>query len=130
MFMMGQPILTPLFRTRHALFVRSALELTTLGHDGPGWHAAITELPPHVQPATHVNRNLEQSAQHWRSHLVQMDARDEEDAAVQEHYVASKNVFLSFTSDAEPEGPSAGTRSRVRARVPTMMGRPVRRRVQ
>jgi hypothetical protein len=130
MFMMGQPTLTPLFYAKHALFMRSALELTTLGHDGPGWHAAITELPPHVQPATHVNRNLEQSAQHWRSHLVQMDARDEEDAAVQEHYVAAKNVFLSFTSDAEPEGPSAGTRSRVRARVPTMMDRPVRRRVQ
>jgi hypothetical protein len=130
MFMMGQPTLTPLFYAKHALFMRSALELTTLGHDGPGWHAAMTELPPHVQPATHVNRNLEQSAKQWRSHLIEIDARDEEDAAAQEHYVAAKNVFLSFASHAEPEGPSAGTRSRVRGRVPTMMGRAVRRRVQ
>jgi hypothetical protein len=129
MFMMGQPRLTPLFRKKHALFMKSALELTTLGHDGPDWHAAITELPPHVQPARHVNRNLEQGEQHWRLHLMQIDARDEEDAAAHEHFVAAKNVFLSFASHAEPEGPAAGTRSRVRRRVPTMMGRAVRRRV-
>jgi hypothetical protein len=130
MFMMGQPSLTPLFCTKHSLLMRSAIELTTLGNDDPGWHAASTELPPHVQPATHLNRNLRESGHHWRLHLARIDAQDEEDAPARGHFVPAKNVFLSFAADAEPEGPAAGTRRRSLPRVPTMIVRAVRRRVQ
>jgi hypothetical protein len=130
MFMVGQSALTPLFRTKHSLLMRSALELRTLGDDGPGWHAAATELPPHVQPATRVKRTLAQSAHHWRLHLAEIDERDEDDAAAHEHFVPAKNVFLSFAAHGEPEGPAAGTRSRGFPPVPKMMGRAVRRRVQ
>jgi hypothetical protein len=130
MFMLGQRTLTPLFRTKYTLLMRSSLELRTLAHDGPGWHAAITELPAHVQPATHVNRSLGQGGHHWRVHLAYVGAQDEEDAAVHEHFVPAKNVFLSFAAHAAPEGPAAGTRSRGLPLVPIVTDRVVRRRVQ
>jgi hypothetical protein len=130
MFMMGQPTLTPLFRTKHSLLMRSALELRTLGDDGPGWHAAIIELPPHVLPATQVNRVMENNEDHWRLHVVAVAAQQAEDAAAHEHFVKAKNVFLSFVAPAERAGPAAGTRSRGLPRVPTITDRAVRRRVQ
>jgi hypothetical protein len=130
MIMMGQRTMTPLFRTKHTLLMRSSLELRTFPPDGPSWHAASTELPLHVRPATHVNRSLGQGAHDWRVHLADIDALDEEDAAAHENFVPAKNVFLSFAAHAEPEGPAAGTRSRGLPLVPTEIDRPVRRRVQ
>jgi hypothetical protein len=129
MFMMGQSTLTPLFRKKHTLLMKSSLELRTLGNDGPGCHAAYTDLPPHVQPATHVNRSLGQGAHHWRLHLAHIDAQDDEDVAEHDHFVPAKNVFLSFAAHPAREGPAAGTRSRGFSPVPTVMGRAVRRRV-
>jgi hypothetical protein len=129
MFLMGQQTLTPLFRTKHRLLTGFASELRTLENDGPGWHAATTDLPPYVQPATHVNRNLARGANDWRLHLAQLDANDEDDTALHENFVPAKNVFLSFDAHAEPAGPAAGTRSRGLPRMPTLMCRAVRRRL-
>ena len=128
-FMMGQPTLTPLFRSKHKLLMRSALDLPTIGNHGPGWNVALTQLPPHVQPAIQLHRSLAQGSPSCRFPLPQIDAHDEEYVAPQETFVLAKNVFLSFAVHTDPEGTAAGTRCRCTPLMPTIEIRARTRRV-